>query len=110
MKVLLDENLSPRFRAELTEHEVVTVRYAGWAGLTNGDLLRTAEEAGFDLFLTGDKNLSYQQNLQGRRLAIVVLTAHSWDLIEPYLPVIREAVNCAAPDTFETVPCGTFQR
>ena len=78
MRVLLDENLSPRFRAELRGHVVVTVRYAGWAGLTNGDLLRVAEDAGCEVFLTGDKNLSYQQNLEDRRIGIVDLTAHSW--------------------------------
>ena len=110
MRVLLDENLSPRFRVELPGHEVVTVRYAGWAGLTNGALLHIAEDAGFDVFLTGDKNLAYQQNLTERRICIVVLTAHSWDIIESYLTEIRAAVDAALPGSFQVVECGQFRR
>ena len=97
MKVLLDENLSPRFRSVLGTHEVITVRFAGWAGLANGELLRTAESAGFEVFLTGDKSLSYQQNLHHRKMAVVILSAHSWDLIQAHLSAITAAVDVAVP-------------
>ncbi len=53
-----------------------------WAMLENGDLLSAAEDAGFDVMLTADKNISYQQNLAGRRLALVVLSTNDWNLIQ----------------------------
>ena len=60
MKVLLDENLPHRLRNHLGSHDVFTVRYQGWSGLKNGELLRAAENDGFDVFLTGDQTLSYE--------------------------------------------------
>ena len=66
MKVLLDENLDHALRYLLGQHEVMTVAYMGWASLKNGELQRTAEENGVDVFLTGDGTLSYEQNLTGR--------------------------------------------
>ena len=75
MKVLLDENLDHRLRKLLGAHDVYTVDYMGWAGLRNGELLRIAEANGFEVFLTGDKNVAYQQNLAGRRMAVVTLSA-----------------------------------
>ena len=61
--------------------------------LLNGDLLRVAEEAGFDLLLTTDKNLAYQQNLTGRKIAIVALGRNRWSLIQAALDQIADAVN-----------------
>ncbi len=60
MKILLDENLARRLRKNLGGHEVFTVAYKGWAGLKNGELLRTAEENGIEVFLTGDRTLFYE--------------------------------------------------
>jgi hypothetical protein len=71
VKVLLDENLDHALRKLLGQHEVVTVTYMGWTGLKNGELLRTAEDNGIDVLLTGDQTLTYEQNLTERRLAIV---------------------------------------
>ena len=68
MKVLLDENLAHRLRTNLGAHEIFTVSYKGWAGLKNGELLRTAENNGIEVFLTGDQTLAYEQNLAGRSL------------------------------------------
>jgi len=73
MRVLLDENLSYDLRRSMTKHDVVTVRYMGWGGLKNGALITQAEAEGIEVFVTGDRNLSYQQNLTGRRMAIVTL-------------------------------------
>jgi hypothetical protein len=73
VKVLLDEDIDHRLRKRITAHEVVTVRYLGWSGLENGDLLSTAEQNGIEVFVTADQNLSYQQNLSNRRMAVVVL-------------------------------------
>jgi predicted nuclease of predicted toxin-antitoxin system len=67
VKVLIDENLHHRLRKHLGGHDVLTVAYKGWAGLKNGELLRTAEADGFDVFVTGDATLVQEQNLTGRR-------------------------------------------
>jgi len=75
VRVLLDENLDHALRKFLQPHEVVTVTYMGWAGLKNGELLRIAEENGIDVLLTGDQALASEQNLTGRRLAVVAISA-----------------------------------
>jgi hypothetical protein len=82
VKVLLDENLDHALRKLLGQHEVVTVTYMGWTGLKNGELLRTAEDNGIDVLLTGDQTLTYEQNLTERRLAIVALSAIQLPIIK----------------------------
>ena len=110
MKVLLDENLSPKLRLQLQGHDVTTTVYAGWGGLRNGELLTVAGQADFQVFVTADRNLSYQQNLKDRKIAIVVLTAHSWKIIRNYLPPITNAIDSAPPGSFQLVQCGEFRR
>lgn len=85
-----------------------TVRYQGWSGLKNGELLQTAENDGFGLFVTGDQTLSYEQNLAGRQIAIVVLSAIEWHIIYRNLKIIRAAVDAAAPGSLTIVDCGIF--
>ena len=103
MKVLLDEKLAHRLRKNLGPHEVFTVSYKGWAGLKNGELLRVAEEIGIEVFLTGDQTLPYEQRLEGRKIAIVVLSAVEWNILRNNLPLIIAAIDCALPGTFQTV-------
>jgi hypothetical protein len=110
VKVLLDENLDRALRKLLGPHEVVTVAYMGWAGMKNGELLRTTEDNGIDVFLTGDGTLSHEQNLTGRHLAIVALSAIQLPIIKLHLPKISAALAAAAPDSFQNVDCGTFSR
>lgn len=110
MKVLLDENLDHRLRKNLGGHEVFTVRYKGWAGLENGELLRTAEADGIQVFLTGDQNFVYQQNLTGRSLAVVALSSVEWDILKNDLPAIVTSIEQAVPGSFQAVECGTFSR
>lgn len=110
MKVLLDENLDHALRRLLGHHEVATVAYMGWTGLKNGELLQTAEDHGIDVLLTGDGTLSYEQNLVGRRIAIVTLSAIQLPLIKQYLPKIIVALDTATPGSFQAVDCGTFTR
>ncbi len=74
MRILLDESLPRRLRATFAGHEVVTVVEAGWSGLRNGELLRVAAER-FDVFVTADQNLQYQQNLGALPLTVAVLVA-----------------------------------
>jgi electron transfer flavoprotein alpha/beta subunit len=110
VKVLLDENLDHALRKLLGPHEVVTVTYMGWTGLQNGALLRAAEESGMDVLLTGDQTLSYEQNLTGRRLAIVALSVLQLPIIKENLAKIIAAVDAAVPGSFQAVDCGTFSR
>jgi hypothetical protein len=110
VKVLLDENLDHGLRTLLGQHDVVTVTYMGWTGLKNGELLRIAEGNGIGVLLTGDQTLAYEQNLTGRRLAIVALSAIQLPLIKKNLPKIIAAIDNAAPGSFQTVDCGTFSR
>ena len=87
MRVLLDECIDERFRNWLTGHECQTARYAGLAGLENGDPLQAAETAKFDAFLTVDQGIEYQQKLRDRRIAILILCAKS-NRLKDLLPLV----------------------
>jgi hypothetical protein len=110
VKVLLDENLDRRLRKHLGFHDVFTVNFQGWNGLKNGKLLVAAEGDGFEVLVTGDQTLFYEQNLTERRLAVVALSSIEWRMVKDYLPQILHAVNCATPGSFQAVNCGTFSR
>lgn len=75
MRLLIDECVDERPRHEFLNHDCQTARFAGFAGFTNGNLLLAAEAAGFDAIITVDQNIPHQQNLQNRRIAIVILRA-----------------------------------
>lgn len=110
MRVLLDENLPHSLRLHLGSHEVETAAYAGFAGLSNGRLLDAAEEAGFDVLVTGDRTLHLEQNLTSRKIAIVSLSTVNWPILEPYITEITRAVDEASRGSFTAVDCGTFRR
>jgi hypothetical protein len=92
MRILFDQGTPPPLRHALTGHIVSTAFEMGWSQLANGDLLRAAESS-FDVFITTDRNLRYQQNLSGRRLAILTLWTTSWPSISRHLPEIADAVD-----------------
>ena len=104
MLVLFD-NGTPRTLARflIDRHAVTEARARGWGELENGELLREAEAAGFDVLVTTDKNLSYQQNLARRKIAIVVLGLGRWSLIKPHVAQVVAAVNAATPGSFAEV-------
>jgi hypothetical protein len=110
VKVLLDENLDHGLRTLLGRHEVVTAAYMGWAGLSNGELLGVAEDHGIDVLLTGDQTLNHEQNLDGRGLAVVALSAIQLPIIKNNLAAIVAAIDSATPGSFQIVECGTFNR
>ena len=110
MKVLLNENLPHLLRNNLGDHDVFTVRYKGWAGLKNGELLKTAEDDGFEVFITGDQTITYEQNLTGRRVAMVVLSSIDWHILKDNLLPILAALEDARPGSFREIACGTFSR
>jgi hypothetical protein len=80
------------------------------AGLQNGELLRAAEENGMDVLLTGDQTLTFEQNLAGRHLAVVALSAIQLPIIKQNLAKIIAAIDAAASGSFQAVDCGTFSR
>lgn len=88
MRVLIDECVDERLRIHLTGHDCQTARYAGFAGLKNGEILAAAEAAQFDVFLTKDQGIEYQQNLAGRRIAIIIFRTKSNRLSDllPHVP------------------------
>jgi hypothetical protein len=100
MRILLDESLPRELRAELSGHEVHTVREAGWSGLKNGDLLQRAAGK-FDAFVTADQNLRYQQNLGALPLAVVVLAAESnrIEALRPLVPTLFARLAVLQPRT-----------
>ena len=110
MKVLLDENIPHDLRPFLLHHDTFTTAYLGWAGLQNGQLLRAAERGGFEVMVTGDLSLTYQQNMTGRKIAIVSLSAIGWPIIEPHVAKIVAAVDHAKAGSFVRVSCGVFKR
>jgi hypothetical protein len=100
MLVLFDQATPVPVRRHLKSHTVRTAFKQGWDRLVNGDLLNAAEQAGFDLLLTTDKNMSYQQNLSARKIAIVVLDRQQWPALAPHVHLIVEAVDAALPGSY----------
>ena len=103
MLVLFDQATPVPIRQHLVGHDVRTAAQQGWDTLKNGELLTAAEEAGFDLVLTTDKNMRYQQNLTNRKIAVVVLGLQQWPSLRPHVERIVEAVNAATPGTYTEV-------
>ncbi len=103
MLVLFDHGTPRGIARALQGHTVKEARAQGWDTLSNGDLLNAAEEAGFDVLLTTDTNLPYQQNLEDRKLAIVILSKNRWSLVRPMMQEIAKAVNAARPGSCTVV-------
>jgi len=103
MRILFDQGTPVAIRNALQNHSVRTANEQGWSTLLNGELLRVAEEAGFDVLLTTDTGLPQQQNLKGRKLAVVILSKNRWLLIQSRLAEIAAAVNAAGPGTYSVV-------
>ncbi len=96
MNVLLDACVPRPLREHLTGCKVRTAQEMGWGQLKNGDLLRAAETQ-FDVFVTSDKNLKYQQNLAGRKLAILVLPTNDWTVLRVKADIVLSALRKLAP-------------
>jgi hypothetical protein len=104
MRILFDQGTPRGIANALRHHQIAEARSLGWDTLSNGDLLAAAERAGFDVFLTTDKNLGYQQNLANRKIAIVVLGQSRWRLVQAMIPSIVAAIDAATPGSFTVVP------
>ena len=104
MRVLLDECVSEGLRNYLTGHDCQTPRHAGFAGLENGELLAAAENAKFDVVLTVDRGFEYQQNLDRRKIAIIIFCGKSV-LLEDLLPLVPDCL-----DSIKSIQAGQVVR
>jgi hypothetical protein len=100
MLVLFDHSTPAPLASYLIGHTVTKAKDRGWDRLSNGDLLDEAERAGFDVLLTADKNMRYQQNLRGRKIVIVVLSTPQWPVVRLHIDRIAAALNAAAPGSY----------
>ncbi len=103
MLILFDHGTPRGIARFLPGHAVTRAKDRGWDTLSNGDLLAEAERAGFDILLTADKNIQYQQNLVGRRIAVVVLSTPQWPRVRLHAERIATAINAATPGSYAEV-------
>ena len=104
MKIILDESVPQKLRLLIGGgHTVVTTWFQGWSGMRNGALLTAAEAEGFDLFITADRELTYQQNLTGRKMAVLALSTNSWDFVKAGISEIMAAIAGVAPGSYTEV-------
>ena len=103
MKILFDNGTPKPIARSLTGHEVTFARKIGWHGLENGELIQKAEEGGYEVLLSTDKNIRYQQNVAGRKIALVILGNSQWPNVRLYLDRIAAAVNACTPGSYAEV-------
>lgn len=103
MLILFDNNIPRGLARALSAHTVVEARARGWHLVKNGDLLDAAEDAAFDVMVTSDKGIKYQQNLRIRKIALIVLSQGRWRLVRQRLEVIAAAVEAATPGSYTEV-------
>ena len=103
MRVLFDQATPVPIRTFLIGHTVRTAAQQHWDTLKNGELLAAAEDAGFEVFLTTDKNMRSQQNMTGRTMAVVVIGVQQWPALQPHVALVVAAVNAATPGSFTEV-------
>ncbi|MFZ0418791.1 MAG: hypothetical protein WAM04_11895 [Candidatus Sulfotelmatobacter sp.] len=103
MRILFDHGTPSGIARALSAHDVTEAIDRGWEKISNGELLAAAEAEGFDLLLTTDKNIRYQQNLTARRIGILVLGNSTWRIVRLHLSRIASAVNETAPGSYAEV-------
>ncbi|MBV9265615.1 MAG: hypothetical protein JO061_05550 [Acidobacteriaceae bacterium] len=103
--LILFDNSTPRGLARfLTGHSVEEARSRGWDELSNGELIDAAERSGFEMIVTTDKSIRYQQNLTRRKIALIVLEHSQWPMVKLVADKIAAAVNAATPGSYVEVP------
>jgi hypothetical protein len=103
MRILFDQGTPAPLIPFLEGHTVTQAKDLGWDKVVNGELLKAAEENGFEVLLTTDKNIAAQQNLSGRAIAVVVLGNSQWRIVQRYVRRIAAAVNGALPGAYVEV-------
>ena len=103
MLILFDNGVPAPLRQALKGHEVVEAFERGWDQLLNGELIAAAEAAGFEVLVTTDKNMRYQQNLRARKIAFVVLGNQQWPTLRRFVDKVAAAVNAVTPGAYVEV-------
>ena len=103
LRILLDENLPTALSRLIVDHHVTPAFEMGWAGISNGDLIAAAEAEGFEVLITADQNIRYQQNLTGRRLILIVLCTNIWPIIRASPAPILAAIEQVKPGGYVTI-------
>jgi len=103
MKILFDNGTPKPIAHRLIGHEVAFTRQIGWHELGNGELIQQAEDAGYEVLLSTDKNIRYQQNLRGRKIALVILGNPQWPIVQLYMERIVAAVNACTAGSYTEV-------
>lgn len=107
-RIILDEGVPRQVGDYLPGSVVTTVPEEGWGSMKNGALLALIGKAGFDAFITADKNLEAQQNLRGLSFGILLLSTNHWPSIKPHVEKITSALDHSAAGTIVKVDCGSF--
>ena len=108
MRVFFDQNVPRGLAQYLTGHQVTRAAELEWEELKNGELLAQVELHGFDVFVSCDRNLTYQQRLEGRKIAIVALSTNNWPLVKEHTEQVAQAVDEAVSGSYRPVDCGKF--
>ena len=103
IRILLDQNAPLGLRRAFRQHEITHADELDWGRLRNGELIRMAEEAGFAIMITCDRNVRYQQHLEGRQIAMIELSGGGWPAIRNHLDRILAAVEGAQPGSYTVV-------
>ncbi len=105
MRILLDNNVTQKIAPYILGHEVNHARELDWASLQNGSLIRSAESAGFDVLVTADRNMQYQQNIKGRKISIVLLSNYRITIrhLKPLIPELLTVLEGLPAGSFVTV-------
>lgn len=104
MKILFDQGTPVPLRRFLPGHTIDTAYERGWSEISNGNLLSKAEQDGYELLITTDRNLRYEQNLNNRSIAIAVLMTTSWPRIKQQTDRIQAIVDASQPGTYQEIP------
>jgi hypothetical protein len=102
-RVLFDKNVPYVLRLHLIDYQVQTADDEGWGQISNGELISCAEEAGYQILLTCDQNIQYQQNMANRKISMVVLGSNIWPSIRPKIAEIAAALKRVSPGSFEFI-------
>jgi len=103
LRVVFDKNVPYPLRRHLTDCQVQTAEDEGWGQISNGELISCAENAGYQIMLTCDQNIQYQQNMGGRKISMVVLGSNVWPSVRNKIGEIAAALKRASPGSFEFI-------
>jgi len=102
VRILFDHGVPVPLRKKLSGHQISTAHEMGWNQVSNGELISKAEGS-FDVFISTDQNLKYQQNLKNRKIAILVLPTTSWRKIETNSHLIQQTLDSLKPNIYEEI-------